>query len=323
MKLPSLKRLDSRGAGHLLLPLVVVMALAVGGTYMMVASHANPATNLAAAKVTKTPKYKPVTGKKGYLVIYSEQGSYAKAKITLTKNPGSTEYYTCAGINKNKTETTVGLTKSRKQLPCTSTHDVAKYNVSFAKDRKSNGYGPVQGVDVDAGYCTLVYPDPTKSVKVAQTNGKCPTAPDNVTKQDVSMRTLLTVSKNKKAIGSTYIEVKPVNGASKQMCTGSLKLTVTREDGAVAKSTPSYPLKFVGSNANGAAYCTAHFSTLTAGNFVKPGHTYTVTAYFPGNVYLNGGSSTSSIAIPAAAPKKTSTKATVHNTTGGVQAPSN
>lgn len=40
--LRSIKPLNSRGISHLLVPLLVVVTVAVGGTYMLVASHADP-----------------------------------------------------------------------------------------------------------------------------------------------------------------------------------------------------------------------------------------------------------------------------------------
>jgi hypothetical protein len=307
------KRLDSRGMSHLLLPMVVVMALAVGGTYMLVSSHANPATNLTAAS-SAAPSAKALKKvKKGYIVVYSANGTYKKIKLSL-RSPQAGRQYNCGGVTNAHSSKTISIPSNTtgKPILCLSTGDTARYNLSFVK---SDGSLDTQGVDVDAGYCTLVHPSDDQATnpnaKVAvNSKGNCTSPVENVTKKDVTMRVLVTKDKKTGAVKagskqlSGFVELKGSFGLSRVMCTGSLNLAIVRDDGDVAVSSLSLPIKYTSQKIGkgiSAGYCVAKFANVNGAGHILPGHAYTVSAHFNGNNYLNAVDASQSVPpIPAA-----------------------
>jgi hypothetical protein len=320
MKLTSLfKRLDQRGAGHLLLPLVVVAALAIGGTYMLVASHANPASNLAAIKTKNTPAKSKLTG---WLVVYNSDGvsEYKKAKISSSGTQSPKGSFSCNGINRTISFGSTG----NKLLTCKGTNNTAKYNVAYST--ANGGFNSSFAVDVDPGFCTLVYPNPAMTAKV-RPNSKnvCPQAPATIVKKDVSVRLLLNTPKAGAKSVSGFAEVSP-GGApvNKKWCSGSVQLTFIDSSGANAGGNYSFPIKYVAGSAakgshNGISYCVAKFGSAGRGK-LKAGQSYTVYAHFSGGAYFNPADGSSSITMPAAK-AHTVKSTTTQVTSGGVSAP--
>lgn len=90
-----LKPLNGRGMSHLMVPLVIVLTIAVGGTFMMVSSKAETPPNpgglsapaeLAATdkKKNKKPKIDPNTSK---LLIYSAAGTFKDGSVKVVTGP--------------------------------------------------------------------------------------------------------------------------------------------------------------------------------------------------------------------------------------------
>jgi hypothetical protein len=300
-----LKRLDSRGVSHLLLPMVVVMALAVGGTYMLVASRANP-VDLSAAAVKK-----PVANKKtGYLVVYNSDGvtESAKAKVTAsgTNSPGKS--FACKGVS--QANPVIRFNKSgNKVLVCSPTDNTAKYNISYSN--AGGSYNAPFAVDVDAGYCTMVYPNPSMTAKVLLAKGnRCPSVPAAIVKKDVGVRVLLDTPKKGAKKLSGFVEISPGGQpVSKNWCSGSLALNVLDANGATVSSN-TYAVKYVGSGTpsakkfhNGVSYCVVKFTSAGSGK-LKAGQSYSASAHYSGDAYFNPSDGSSAVvALPAAVVK--------------------
>lgn len=87
-----LRSLNSKGVSHLLVPLLVVVTLAVGGTFMLVSSHANNSgvlgqqtTNTGGTEAktgsTKKPKKSKIDPNTSKLVVFSASGTYKSFKV--------------------------------------------------------------------------------------------------------------------------------------------------------------------------------------------------------------------------------------------------
>ncbi len=103
MTLPKTKSLDDHGLAHFIMPLVVVLLVGVVGTYMLVASHANPVKpkqlRIVSAKIIGAPM--AVDGEQNTVGIVSEQSS-PSILLVCSKSPVVFTYVVKTNIPVNK-----------------------------------------------------------------------------------------------------------------------------------------------------------------------------------------------------------------------------
>jgi hypothetical protein len=299
-----MRHLDSRGISHIALPLAAVVIVAVAGTFAMVAKRANT-TDLSSAN-TAVASTKKTTAKKGYLLVFSQSGRYTKVKIQLAN--ASNKSHTCGGaltannnyaITKNLPKKTDAQTKKvtypAARYSCTASNGSESYQVSLGK---GSTFLAAQSVDVEPGYCTMVRWNPTQATKTKYVNGHCEhsesvaDAPAKIDPQ-VNVKPALTASK--RAIKG-YVEVITTGEiATRPMCSGQVSITFTDASPTASslnpnrKSTVTAPLKLAGNVVNRLPYCVAVISSKGASN-ISSGKTYSVTADFAGNAFLNSAS---------------------------------
>lgn len=339
-------KLNNRGISHVIVPLVVVVGLAVAGTYSVVASHAASKT-----KDQTLSSAKPKHVKTGYLVVYNG-GNHDNVKITLVN--ADKKDYKCGGSFNNDNYlvkhfsnngyravgTTKVFTYKPMKLKCSPIHGDSSYRIAFSiNDNYGEGY---QAVDVDAGYCTIVHPDASLTRKVqVDAKGSCGTelkAEDAAAKatpvEKIGTSVSVLVDKNiklKKGL-SGYIAVGDPNKAvTKNMCTGQVNVSVNSPvNPSVAIASTNLPLKFYQPVATGPhkewiqpgkAICVAKmthiFKSLDAG-------TYVVTATEAGTNFFKPSGNTATVTIPKAVAKAAKKHKTANKSTGtgGAEAPS-
>ena len=134
-----LHKLTSQGISHVILPLLLVVGLAVGGTYVMVSNHADsvnfsatakkPAKKPAAppkpAKPAKPAKVKTTTSR---ITVFSKGGTYKSVHFGIAATDTKFTYAKC-GSQKITTAKAAGYdfkqnTKKAKQIFfCLQVHD--------------------------------------------------------------------------------------------------------------------------------------------------------------------------------------------------------
>lgn len=305
-KLPKLSRgqLDARGISHIAVPLAVMVLMAIGGTYMVVANRTNSLASItggtAATKplTAKPTKAKPKAKKlKSYLVIYSEQGRYSWTKIHALNIQAGT--HSCGGnFTAPSYDIVKSLHKGNLKVSCASIGGNEAYYVYFSATKDFKHW---VAVDVDPGYCTLVHANPALIRKVpVDAHGKCvgaDTEPDVPTKTDVTLRVLPKLSANKKSITGVVEMSIPGEGISRVACTGQVTVQHLLTKDTTVAGTRNFPLKYVGATSSRNSYCVAKISNLQN---VKPGNTYVVKAWFTGSVYFNPANDLTTITIPPA-----------------------
>jgi hypothetical protein len=119
-----MKKLDSRGISHLLIPIMVVVLLAVAGTFVLVSTHANPANATTAAIKKKATtgtiiikvasqskkcmqraagsgqaaleKCPPITDKSTHILVAAPKGVCNRTYVGYTTDMGNVRRLTCA-----------------------------------------------------------------------------------------------------------------------------------------------------------------------------------------------------------------------------------
>ncbi len=324
MKLFRTRKLNQRGVSHLLIPLLVVVLVAVGGVYALVASHADSLNK----KTTST--------KKGVLVIYSQQGKYQSAKVQLVGTPP--KGVNCGGaLNANGfVEVKLPALKNGKAAPkkvnCAPVSGTGAYEIFYGASKQASGpqhydyaNGPMVSVDVDAGYCTIVHTDASQIRKVKYDGKKCEDNLDKdepIQKLNVSMRVLPDkIAAGKKKI-TGYVDLRvPSWNLQREQCAGSV--TITYSNGGATASQVKAPIKYTQSEKwnEGNGYCVAVLNLATSG-----AGTWKIDASFPGNTYLNSNTATATATVAKAAAANNGnggTAAPANNGSGGAEAPGN
>lgn len=303
---PISKPLGARGAIHLAAPLLVVVLIAVVGTFFLVSSNAN---RLQSTDKTTSSQGKKV--KKGYILAYSQEGRFNQVKIVASNT--SAKGYKCGSFtfDENRKSTIRRLPKgeqAKKGVPlkiaCTPTQDVGHYKLYFGKDGFFKEDNPVP-VDVDSEICSLVHFDPTQVRKINAEKGNCKPSGEQDTpkKLDASIRVLPQLSKNKKSIAG-FVEISvPAEGVTKAQCSGTVMVTFWQvTPTAEAKKGPfAHTVKFVKANPakNLKGYCVAGLSGDNLKGYVNPGGTYDVVASYKGSKFFNPAADvTARITIP-------------------------
>lgn len=139
-----LRALDNRGLSHLLVPLLVIVTLAVGGTFMVVASHANGGdvlgTNTGGAsadgagsgsgkKTAKKPKKSKIDPNTTKLYVYNGAGTLGSFQIVQGGDSGKVTAAKC-GVSP--------LAGSDHRISKTPTMNKSKFNLS-EKEVVQNG----------------------------------------------------------------------------------------------------------------------------------------------------------------------------------------
>lgn len=284
---PRFKKLDSRGITHVVAPLVVLLLVAVTGTYVAVSKQADNkdlsnATTAAAKSTAKT--------KTGALVIYSQKGRFDSVKIQIVAADVKT--HKCGGaFSDSKDYVTRKLpAKAPLKISCSAVSGNGQYALYFGKHGKfPSNY---VGVNVDGGYCTFVHKDPDSTRLAAIVKGKCTGASsenDSPKKLATGMRVLPKLGTNKKTI-TGYVEVNsPNEDLTRVQCAGQVSVNT-------GANVYNLALKYARVK-SGNSYCVAKINL--GGASVTPG-TYTLKASFPGNDYLNpvSGTATTAVTIP-------------------------
>jgi uncharacterized protein (UPF0333 family) len=290
-----IRKLNSHGSAHLVLPLLALLLIAIGGSFVMVSNRSKDLSTAATAAAKPAAAAKT---KKGYLVIYAPKDvKKDSVKITYVGNQAST--HTCGGAftaANNYSVTKKLNSKVPLKISCAAVSGASDYQVYFGKAGSfKSGY---VSVNIDGGYCTLVHVNPATTRLVAIKNGKCngsEPALDGPEKANAVMRVLPNLNlANKKISGYVEVSVADVSLQHEQ-CAGQVSLTL--------KSTTDYapsfnlPLRY-SHPANRNAYCAAKISIpLTS---LNKGVILTAYASFPGNKYLNpvSGAAANTVTTP-------------------------
>jgi hypothetical protein len=265
----SLKQLNSRGFSHVLALMLVVMVVAVGGTFSLVASKAATTDN-ATASVVKQPKVK-----KGHLLIYSQNGRYDSTKIEVY---GNTKARKCGGQLGINGSTVKKLRKAGPvKVSCEPVAGDEGYRIYFGNNKKFASADFVT-VDVNSETCHLIHKDVKDVRSVPAVNGSCSSQDGDTTpaKLGLTMRVLPEL-KLGKVKGFVEMSV-PGTDLNKNMCTG--QVTVSFSPGNSSYALPIKYAKPSGNNTNG--YCVAKLksSKLNHGK-------HTITASYAGSPYFN------------------------------------
>src|SRR4051812_42547541 len=97
-----MKKLDSRGISHLLVPIMVVVLLAVAGTFVLVSTHANPA-NATTAAIKKKPTTGTLVVKMAYQSKKCLQRAAGSGQAALEKCPPVADHQTHVFIAGSRT----------------------------------------------------------------------------------------------------------------------------------------------------------------------------------------------------------------------------
>lgn len=290
-------KLGSKGIAHFVAPLVIVLLVGVVGTYMVVASHAatprHPNNGGAPGQTTKKPKKEKK--QPAYMVAYGQKDRFDSVKIAVADVP---HRVTCGG-SLTKAKPQVVRKTSTKPFRCTPINGISQYIVYYGKSKHfGNTY---VAVDVDPGFCTLVYPDPAQIRKVPAEKGKCPGGSDTApTKVDVAVSVNPSASSNGKSVKG-YINVVAAEGVTRKQCSGDVMVTFKNTKTNESKAYRN-PLKYVGDKRynGGTPYCVATLAQdlKNAPKFLTKGTTYSVTAQYGGSIYFNAGSGSGSFTVP-------------------------
>lgn len=306
MKLKTLNfnRLDSRGVSHIILPLSVIVLLAIGGTFMMVAK--NQSKDLSGATTAaKSVAIGEITAKapgEGTLVLSSPRAQFSAAKI-LPVNSNSTKP-TCKAPKDASGGYVVSFTKDKngvskpKHVKCSAIGNAESYHVYYGVKVKGKFSARVGGdyvaVDVDKNTCTVVRPkiplNTSIVTKAEPVKKKCDATAgmsDAPTPVAIEMRiTQPSLTNSKKSIKG-YVEIKDASGSSlsQAQCTsGNIVMTVTGKDakGAAVNTTAKLPLKYVANH--NPTYCASNYQINTKSHVAC--QEYTATAGYAGTEYL-------------------------------------
>lgn len=255
--------LGQAGIAHLFAIVALVLVVAIVAVYGRIAG--------------KGP-VSAATPNNGYMVIYSEKGGYSDVSVKSVNNDGKK----CKGLNDTSKKLSA---KKQVKLTCPATSQLGYYEVAYIGQSNAGVPAPlaVRNVDIDKGYCTLVFPGEAKTAKVKANGSKCPGVPDNITKSNVSVQIKPSAIANKK-YATGYVDVSRLDAAGAVMpatrvqCTGAVDMKYS----GGGNQTYSQPLKYVGTN--GKSYCVAKYKHRVN---LAAGQTYTVTADFKGNAHFN------------------------------------
>lgn len=303
--------LNSRGVSHVLVPLVVVVGLAIAGTFALVASHAASTKNSSSTGGLEAKTSKGKKPQKSYLVVYGTGQGYTKVKVKAVSV--NTKTHTCGGAWNSKDEVEKNLSKPTTsiarwgqskgkvtywptKISCTATGPVGQYSVYFGNDK---GYkaSPI-AVDMDEGTCVVIHSDPASTEKRPLVNGKCGHRVDDEAnpKLAAAVRVLPEVKGN--AINQGFVEIAvPGRDLTLYQCTGSLTLSVTSAETGAKVTSKSVPIKQAKAKTKDAHdYCVAGLRTLRSTE-LPSGHSYTLTATLDGNDLFDAPAASVNIAI--------------------------
>lgn len=300
--------LDEKGIAHFFVPLLVVVLIAIVGTFMVVSSNANPISkkNAAAKKETASK-----IGK-GYLFVYGDGNSdYTGVQIQAvnmdTKAKSCGPAWKSGVIQKKFPEPKVAGGNWRvtpAKFNCSATNGTELYSVNYMKGKLL--VATQIAVDIDAGYCTAVNTDGSQvKVKYNKKENACGSV--NVKKITKATPSILVQpssgSKGKKLTGWVSLIAPAV---TKKKCTGQVKVTVASASGVAA--TRNLPLKYVNIK-DKPAYCVAKLNI----SGLKQNVNYNVRADFAGSIFFHPAANGANITLVKAA--------AASNGTGGTPAP--
>lgn len=304
MRLLSVKprKLNERGIAHFMAALAVLMIVGVAGTFALVSSHAD-ASSATAAKTGDTSSSLGSKPKYGVMVLYSENGRFDTARISLSGADPKTHVcggaFTAAKMNVER-KLPAAKANGTKAAPllvkCSAVGGTGTYNVTFGKNGKYTTVRPV-AVNIDQNICTLVHSDPTKiravALDVTTAGIKCPGYLDELdtpTKVGVTMKVLPKASQQN-IIGFVSVQ-SAAEALTRSQCIGQVRVEITETASAKIVGTKNYPLKYYKPAGNGGSYCVSQLlkvpATLAKGNYV-------VRAYLTGSPYLNDADATAQI----------------------------
>jgi hypothetical protein len=304
----NIKRLNSQGISHLLVPLVVALVVGVGGTYMLVASHADPIRDSGpGGTAAPSDLNMQVVPEAGAVAANGDKSIAGRVNLRAVDSSGghvSLSRSMCTG----KVKVTYG-----------GPDVITTYRLRFVAPKKA---------PQDYGYCTAILGS-TLSVEVKSGRTVHITADFKGNKylkdkkattdfvmpgrQDMTVTVLPELSKDKKSI-TGVVEVKPSAGGyfSKTQCLreannpathksqGPLIVTYQLHPIVPGNILPKMPtaqsLKYVipGNDAASAPYCIGKISL----HGVKPGQTYTVTANLTATPYMAANQARAEFTVP-------------------------
>ncbi len=320
--LPKLKKLNGRGISHVILPLLIVVAVGVTGTYLLVASHAaSPRPH--GISIGNTAKASP---KNGILVVFSQNGDYNRAEISV--EGGAPKDYTCgtklsamnAFNETNAAVVKIGQPTAKKPgysaYTCTPTSGSAQYRVKFGfntiavdggvkitnKDTPGSGPNlilPGVAVDIDAGTCTFVHAN-GETTKVPNNPKGC-----NGDYTEKPMTAVVTVLPDAYKAGSTkitgYVNVTvPKKDLTREQCGASVRVDDAYSNGTTKANSYSLPLRYVkDAKLNGGnGYCVIKLAT-PIGKTRTQAQVVSITANLIANRYFSVASAGASVTLPA------------------------
>lgn len=296
--------LGEQGIAHLFTPLLGIFIVAVVGTFMVVSGSASPISAKNAAAVTP----------KGYLIIRGDE-NYTGAQIVARNMDVKTKK-----CNSSWNTRGGGATITRKfpgakvvgdswqfkpvVLTCAATSGGEAYEINYMKGKTV--IATAIAVDVDAGYCTDVYPDGSQiKRKVDKKKFACGNFnTKKITRVTPSIVMQPSSSPNGKNITGWVSLVAP--SITKRQCTGQVKVTVS---GPALVATKNFPLKYVNAK-NLSPYCVAKLNFTR----LKQNENYNVKAEFGGSWFFYPGVNEANVTLLSKA--KTQRKGT-----GGAAAP--
>ena len=312
----TLKPLNSVGISHIMIPLLVVMLVAVGGTFLLVSSH---------AATTKS--------KNGVIVINNgEQTDYKYVRIQEV-NPNNTKH-TCAGktfgkssnfvVKKLNTPDSTTALVAPLQFTCSAIGGNTIYNVTYSEDNDFTttvSEDKTNAVDIDEGWCTSVNPDANQTTKTKADNGKCAAPNTKIPARDIIVGFGDTGNGSEKGL-SVLDKGNYINGLvsfkadghniTQSACTGQAYVIYTSTTpGAAAIPPVAFPLKWDNPKAKGLkSFCVIKLTQLKT---PLAAGAYKVTVKYAGSKLLNplpeaGVTSTSTYTIkPKAVVKRVPT----------------
>lgn len=279
MKLQTLTKLGQRGMSHVVLPLLVVVGLAVGGTFALVSSHA------ATKKADVT---------KGYMQIYGDS-NYDSVKITRVSTDAN---HKCTGMTSTSNSVVKKVsTKKPIKVACTRVAGDSAYEVAYGKAGKFDT-NATQAVDIDGGFCSKIHVDPALNSKTAGTCKADPKAAQ--AKVDAEIKVLPSYDAKTRAVTGYVSVALPGKDVERSQCTGQVVLTIAyvNPHPAPVSKTVKLPLKLAKDKKAEHTSCAAKIRAIKDKNFLKGGEAYTITANFGGNRAFNAGSASTTVTLP-------------------------
>lgn len=291
MNLPKLfstsRSLGERGIAHFLVPLVVVVLVGLVGTYMVVSSD---------AATKKSAKPTTTNSKKGFIVVFSQNGDFNRAQISV--EGGNPADYKCGKTfsqanrfgNTNAVILNIKQPNAKKAgftaQSCSPTGGSAYYRVKFGNNITNvNGVNKVTNsnknatlnltepgvvVDVDDGYCVFVHAD-GKTRKVPNNPNGCNgdySSEDPPKPLDVTMSSLPALSSDKKKlVGYIGVSVKGKD-LRREQCGGSVHVVTTSSNPKTKIAEYDLPLKYTKDKKynDGNGYCAAKLKSINIKN---------------------------------------------------------